>query len=64
MSVNRGGPLLRTLNDPLLLIESGRFYPASAGNAEVRLSYYTSQFPIAEVDSTYYGMPDERMVVV
>ncbi len=56
--------MLRTLNDPLLLIESGRFYPASAGNAEVRLSYYTSQFPIAEVDSTYYGMPDERMVVV
>jgi len=43
------------------LIKSGRFYPATARTAEARLRYYASQFPIVEVDSTYYGMPDERM---
>jgi len=43
------------------LIESGRFYPASARTAEARLKYYATQFPIVEVDSSYYGMPDERM---
>ena len=42
------------------LIESGRFYPASAQSAEARLKYYASQFPIVEVDSTYYAMPNER----
>jgi uncharacterized protein YecE (DUF72 family) len=42
------------------LIESGQFYPASARTAEARLKYYASQFPIVEVDSTYYAMPNER----
>ncbi|MDO8691150.1 MAG: DUF72 domain-containing protein [Dehalococcoidia bacterium] len=41
------------------LIESGRFYPASARSAEDRLRYYTGQFPIVEVDSTYYALPAE-----
>jgi len=39
------------------LIESGRFYPAQARSAEARLRYYATQFPIVEVDSSYYGMP-------
>ena len=39
------------------LIESGKFYPASATNAEDRLRFYASQFPIVEIDSSYYGMP-------
>jgi len=39
------------------LIECGRFYPKEAKSAEARLRYYATQFPIVEVDSSYYGMP-------
>jgi len=39
------------------LIESGRFYPPEAKTPEARLRYYASQFPLVEVDSTYYGLP-------
>lgn len=39
------------------LIESGRFYPASATTPEDRLRFYASQFPIVEIDSSYYGIP-------
>lgn len=42
------------------LIESGRFYPAAAKSAEQRLQFYASQFPVVEVDSTYYALPAER----
>lgn len=41
------------------LIESGRFYPSVARSAEARLNYYASQFPIVEVDSSYYALPSE-----
>ena len=41
------------------LIDSGRFYPASAKKPEDRLRYYASQFPIVEIDSSYYGIPVE-----
>jgi uncharacterized protein YecE (DUF72 family) len=41
------------------LIESG-WYPAGATTAERRLAYYSSQFPLVEVDSTYYGPPAAR----
>lgn len=41
------------------LLESG-WYPASADNAEKRLAYYAKQFPVVEVDSTYYGPPAEQ----
>ncbi|MPZ91891.1 MAG: DUF72 domain-containing protein [Actinobacteria bacterium] len=40
------------------LIESG-WYPAGAKTAEKRLQYYASQFPLVEVDSTYYFPPSE-----
>ena len=43
------------------LIECGRFYPASAKSAEERLRYYSSQFRLVEVDSTYYSLPQERV---
>lgn len=39
------------------LIKSGRFYPPEAKTPEQRLRYYASQFPVVEVDSTYYGLP-------
>jgi uncharacterized protein YecE (DUF72 family) len=45
--------------DPTL-IESGRFYPSWARSAEARLQYYASQFPIVEVDSSYYALPNEK----
>ncbi len=40
------------------LIESG-WYPSEAKTAEKRLQYYASQFPLVEVDSTYYFPPSE-----
>ncbi|MGH6627438.1 MAG: DUF72 domain-containing protein, partial [Burkholderiaceae bacterium] len=39
------------------LIGCGRFYPRQARSAEARLRYYASQFPLVEVDSSYYAMP-------
>jgi uncharacterized protein YecE (DUF72 family) len=39
------------------LIASGRFYPKAVTTAEARLRYYASQFPLVEVDSSYYAMP-------
>ena len=41
------------------LLDSGRFYPPSATTPEGRLRYYASQFPIVEIDSSYYGIPTE-----
>ena len=41
------------------LIASG-WYPESASNPEKRLGYYARQFPVVEVDSTYYGPPAEQ----
>ena len=41
------------------LLDSGRFYPRDAVSAEARLRYYASQFPIVEIDSSYYGIPIE-----
>ena len=42
------------------LIASGRFYPRGVGSAEARLRYYAGQFPVVEVDATYYAPPCER----
>lgn len=39
------------------LLACGRFYPRSASTAEARLRFYASQFPLVEVDSSYYAMP-------
>jgi uncharacterized protein YecE (DUF72 family) len=41
------------------LVESG-WYPGEVKTPEERLRYYAGQFPIVEVDSTYYGLPAER----
>lgn len=42
------------------LVKHGDFYPSEANTAEERLRFYATQFPIAEVDSTYYFPPSER----
>jgi uncharacterized protein YecE (DUF72 family) len=40
------------------LIACGRFYPPrGCSTPEARLRFYASQFPIVEVDSSYYAMP-------
>ncbi|MFM0717768.1 DUF72 domain-containing protein [Paraburkholderia strydomiana] len=39
------------------LIACKRFYPPECRSAEARLRFYASQFPLVEVDSSYYGMP-------
>src|SRR5918996_2523566 len=41
------------------LIKSG-WYPKDASDPEKRLRYYSSKFPLVEVDSTYYFPPTER----
>jgi uncharacterized protein YecE (DUF72 family) len=42
------------------LIACGRFYPPEAKTPEARLRHYATQFPIVEVDSSYYGMPSPQ----
>ncbi len=42
------------------LVKGGKFYPPRAKDAESKLRYYASQFPIVEVDSSYYSMPHEN----
>jgi uncharacterized protein YecE (DUF72 family) len=46
------------------LISCGRFYPSGMCSAEMRLRHYARQFPIVEVDSTYYAPPTERNSVL
>lgn len=41
------------------LLASG-WYPPSADNAQRRLAYYAEQFPLVEVDATYYSPPAEQ----
>ena len=36
------------------------FYPKGADSAEGRLQYYASQFPLVEIDATYYALPNAR----
>ena len=46
------------------LIDSGAYYPPGCTSAEARLRFYSAEFPLVEVDSTYYGMPSERNSVL
>ncbi len=39
----------------------GVFYPTGAASPEERLRFYASQFPLVEVDATYYALPYKRM---
>ena len=39
----------------------GVFYPADADTPEERLRFYATQFPVVEVDATYYALPSRRM---
>jgi uncharacterized protein YecE (DUF72 family) len=44
--------------DPTLLATD--FYPKQANNAEKRLQFYAGNFPLVEVDSSYYAMPSQN----
>ena len=59
----RGGATVRvgtaSWTDPTL-IKSGRFYPKGTSTAEARLRFYASQFPLVEVDASYYYLPREE----
>jgi len=46
--------------DPTL-IDNTSFYPSTEMTAEERLAFYAEQFPIVEVDSTYYAPPSEKV---
>jgi uncharacterized protein YecE (DUF72 family) len=44
-------------SDPSL-IKSKAFYPRGTGTPEGRLRFYAQTFPVVEVDSSFYAMPD------
>lgn len=44
------------------LVDSGKYYPPEVKTAEDRLRYYAGDFPMVEVDSSYYGLPSPSMV--
>jgi uncharacterized protein YecE (DUF72 family) len=46
--------------DPTMTVP-GVFYPPGTDSPEERLRYYAAQFPIVEVDATYYALPSRRM---
>ena len=46
--------------DPTLT-ETEDFYPDTNMTAEERLGFYSTEFPIVEVDATYYAPPSERV---
>lgn len=45
--------------DPTMTVP-GVFYPPDLKTAEDRLRFYASQFPMVEVDATYYVLPNKR----
>ncbi|AQV92570.1 DUF72 domain-containing protein [Cupriavidus necator] len=46
------------------LIACKRFYPSDCSSAEARLRYYASQFPLVEVDSSYYALPSAQNAIL
>jgi uncharacterized protein YecE (DUF72 family) len=46
------------------LVACKRFYPKGCSTAEARLRFYATQFPLVEVDSSYYAMPSRSNSVL
>ena len=60
--IARGGEVrvgTASWTDPTM-VAKGVFYPEGTSSAEDRLKYYATQFPVVEVDSTYYALPREQ----
>jgi len=45
--------------DPTL-VETDSFYPSTEMTPDARLRFYAEQFPLVEIDSTYYGPPNQK----
>jgi uncharacterized protein YecE (DUF72 family) len=63
LRVEGGGRVLvgtASWTDPTMTAP-GVFYPREATTAEERLAFYASQFPLVEVDATYYALPTQRL---
>src|SRR6266550_7022428 len=71
-----GSPLRRGVNgeheirvgtaswtDPTIT-KGGVFYPRGVSSSEDRLRYYATQFPVVEVDSTYYSLPEPAIAAL
>ena len=43
---------------------AGVFYPPGTSSADDRLKYYASRFPLVEVDSSYYSLPERATVAL
>jgi uncharacterized protein YecE (DUF72 family) len=46
------------------MVEESDWYPRRTMSAEERLRYYAAQFPLTEIDSTYYAPPAERQAAL
>jgi uncharacterized protein YecE (DUF72 family) len=42
------------------LVKAGTFYPPDAKTAEDRLRFYAERFPVVEIDSTFYSLPNAK----
>lgn len=42
------------------LLDSGKYYPEHVKTPADRLRFYSAEFPLVEVDSSYYAMPSQR----
>ncbi|HEY4081374.1 MAG TPA: DUF72 domain-containing protein [Burkholderiaceae bacterium] len=42
------------------LIDTGRFYPPHATTPAARLRYYATQFPLVEIDTSFYSIPSPQ----
>jgi len=49
--------------DPTI-VKGGVFYPRGVSSSEDRLRYYADQFPVVEVDSTYYSLPERAIAAL
>jgi uncharacterized protein YecE (DUF72 family) len=49
--------------DPTI-VKGGVFYPRGVSSSEDRLRYYADQFPVVEVDSTYYSLPERAVAAL
>src|SRR3954471_9174044 len=64
IELSGGGATVRigtaSWTDPTM-VAGNVFYPRGADTAEERLQYYASQFPLVEIDATYYALPVARV---
>ncbi len=59
LQASGGGQVLvgtASWTDPTMMA-AGVFYPPAASTAEERLRFYAGQFPLVEVDASYYAIP-------